>query len=124
MPKRSTPSTARRFPDWSANPASQPRDQAGGSSRVWFEDSGTGVFPQPIFATFNADGTFALGGLSSTEWWISGTCETRADAIVFTPTGGACGGSTPFSWRLERVEDGRFESVHEGISGDRRGILQ
>jgi hypothetical protein len=86
---------------------------------IWYEDSGTGLWGQPIMARFGPDGTFSLGGVLDEDAWISGTYQVEGHRIIFIPTGGECGGRDVFTWEAGIVAEGRLESVHGGAEGDR-----
>jgi hypothetical protein len=94
------------------------REQLAG---LWYEDSGSGVWAQPILAEFGADGTFSLGGVLHNDSWLYGTYEVGGHRITFTVAGGACGSRDDFGWDAGLVADGRFEAVHAGAEGDDPG---
>jgi hypothetical protein len=82
---------------------------------IWFEDRGTGVWPQPIMARFDPAGAFALGGATDQDAWISGQYEVEGHTIRFTVSGGDCNADgAVFTWVGGIAAEGRLETEHRG----------
>lgn len=112
-----------------ANPAPLPTSDSAGLGLtaeslegIWFEDQGTGSWPEPILARFGADGTFALGGVFGTDSWLLGTYDVQGDSIRFSSEGGACGSRDVWTWDVQSLDEGRFESLFRGTEGDSSGL--
>lgn len=90
---------------------------------VWYEDTGTGVWPQPVLARFASDGAFALGGALDQDSWLRGTYAVEGQRIKFDTTGGACGSAAVFSWDVSLMAQGRLESVYAGSEGSDPAML-
>jgi hypothetical protein len=84
---------------------------------VWYEDRDTGSYPEPIIARFEADGTFAIGGLLDDELRHVGTYETDGYQIVMSLAGGACGSEAVWTWDAAVFSTGRLEAVNAGTDG-------
>ena len=109
------PSTATSAPAADVDGFPPTREQLAG---LWYEDSGSGEWGQPILAEFGPDGTFTLGGVLHTDSWLYGTYEVGGHRVTFTVAGGACGSGDAFGWDAGIVADGRLEAVHAGAEGD------
>ena len=82
---------------------------------IWFEDRGTGRWPEPMMARFGPDGSFSLGGGTAEDAWTSGTYELEGHTIRFTVSGGACAANgAVFTWVGGIVAEGRLETEHRG----------
>ena len=90
---------------------------------IWYEDTGSGYWLEPIIARFASDGTFALGGVFDVEAWINGTFALDDQVITFTATGGGCSSRDTFTWDVVIVADGRLEAVHAGSDGEISGLV-
>lgn len=82
---------------------------------IWFEDRGTGRFPEPVLARFGPDGSFSQGGVTDQDAWLSGQYELDGHTIRFTVTGGDCAANgAVFTWVGGIVTEGRLETEHRG----------